>query len=95
MTKQERKKAIIVFSLIALVFMIGSILTGGGGGGSGGSGGAIGHVWSYRFLGAGGGGCLLFYVPKEKQPAVRNALSDLYEVDFRFENEGTKIICNY
>ncbi len=32
MTKQERKKAIIVFSLIALVFMIGSILTGGGGG---------------------------------------------------------------
>jgi F-type H+-transporting ATPase subunit a len=32
MTKQERKKAIIVFSLIALVFMIGSILTGGHGG---------------------------------------------------------------
>ena len=32
MTKQERKKAIIVFSLMALVFMIGSILTGGGGG---------------------------------------------------------------
>ena len=30
MTKQESKKAIIVFSLIALVFMIGSILTGGG-----------------------------------------------------------------
>ncbi len=48
-----------------------------------------------KLLGAGGGGCLLFYVPKEKQPAVRNALSDLYEVDFRFENEGTKIICNY
>ena len=32
MTKQERKKAIILFSVIALVFMIGSILTGGGGG---------------------------------------------------------------
>ena len=48
-----------------------------------------------KLLGAGGGGCLLFYVPKEKQPAVRNALSDLYEVDFRFESEGTKIICNY
>ena len=32
MTKQERKKAILVFSLIALVFMIGSILAGGGGG---------------------------------------------------------------
>lgn len=32
MDKKERKKAIIVFSLIALVFLIGSILTGGGGG---------------------------------------------------------------
>ena len=32
MTKQERKKAIIIFSIIALVFMVGSILTGGGGG---------------------------------------------------------------
>ena len=32
MTKKERNKAILVFSLIALVFMIGSILTGGGGG---------------------------------------------------------------
>ncbi|MBR3817754.1 MAG: kinase [Clostridia bacterium] len=48
-----------------------------------------------KLLGAGGGGCLLFYVPKEKQTAVRSALSDLYEVDFEFENEGTKIICNY
>ena len=48
-----------------------------------------------KLLGAGGGGCLLFYVPEEKQPAVRHALSDLYEVDFEFENEGTKIICNY
>ena len=32
MTKQERKKAIIFFSIIALVFMIGAILTGGDGG---------------------------------------------------------------
>ena len=48
-----------------------------------------------KLLGAGGGGCLLFYVPKEKQPSVRLALSDLYEIDFKFENEGTKIICNY
>ncbi len=48
-----------------------------------------------KLLGAGGGGCLLFYVPKEKQKSVRLALSDLYEVDFEFENEGTKIICNY
>lgn len=48
-----------------------------------------------KLLGAGGGGCLLFYVPQEKQKHVRLALSDLYEVDFEFENEGTKIICNY
>ncbi len=48
-----------------------------------------------KLLGAGGGGCLLFYVPKEKQESVRNALSDLHEVKFRFENEGTKIISNY
>lgn len=48
-----------------------------------------------KLLGAGGGGCLLFYVPKEKQSSVRLALSDLYEVDFKFEDEGTKIICNY
>lgn len=47
-----------------------------------------------KLLGAGGGGCLLFYVPQEKQNSVRLALSDLYEVDFEFENEGTKIICN-
>ncbi len=47
-----------------------------------------------KLLGAGGGGCLLFYVPEEKQDNVRIALSDLYEVDFKFENEGTKIICN-
>lgn len=32
MTKKERKKAIIIFTVISLVFMIGSILTGGGGG---------------------------------------------------------------
>lgn len=48
-----------------------------------------------KLLGAGGGGCLLFYVPKEKQHSVRSALSALHEVDFEFENEGTKIICNY
>ncbi len=48
-----------------------------------------------KLLGAGGGGCLLFYVPKENQDNVRLALSDMHEVKFRFENEGTKIICNY
>lgn len=47
-----------------------------------------------KLLGAGGGGCLLFYVTDENQQSVRNALSDMHEIKFRFENEGTQIICN-
>ncbi len=46
-----------------------------------------------KLLGAGGGGCLLFYVTPDKQAAVRNALNEMHEVKFKFENEGTKIIC--
>lgn len=46
-----------------------------------------------KLLGAGGGGCLLFYVPEEYHASVRSALSDMYEVSFRFENDGTQIIC--
>lgn len=46
-----------------------------------------------KLLGAGGGGCLLFYVEKDRQDSVREALSDMHEIKFRFENEGTKIIC--
>lgn len=45
-----------------------------------------------KLLGAGGGGFLLFYVPKEKQGAVRAALKDQLHVPFQFENEGTKIV---
>ncbi len=45
-----------------------------------------------KLLGAGGGGFLLFYVPIEKQSAVRAALKDLLYVPFQFESEGTKII---
>ncbi len=45
-----------------------------------------------KLLGAGGGGFLLFYVPPEKQAAVREALSSLLYVPFKFENEGTKVI---
>ena len=47
-----------------------------------------------KLLGAGGGGCLLFYVNEENQDAVRAALSDMLEIKFKFENEGTRIICN-
>lgn len=46
-----------------------------------------------KLLGAGGGGCLLFYVEKDLQDSVRKALSDMHEIKFRFENDGTKIIC--
>ncbi|MBT3297524.1 GHMP kinase [archaeon] len=45
-----------------------------------------------KLLGAGGGGFLLFYVPPEKQEAVRNALSELYELRFNFDTAGTRII---
>lgn len=45
-----------------------------------------------KLLGAGGGGFLIFYVPGEKQANVREALADLNEVAFRFENDGTRII---
>ncbi len=46
-----------------------------------------------KLLGAGGGGCLLFYVTPDNQEKVRNAMSDMHEIKFSFENEGTKIIC--
>ncbi|MBQ6334422.1 MAG: kinase [Erysipelotrichaceae bacterium] len=45
-----------------------------------------------KLLGAGGGGFTLFYVPKDKQEAIKNELSELLLVPFRFENEGTSVI---
>ena len=45
-----------------------------------------------KLLGAGSGGFILFYVPKEKQAAVKTALSDLLHVPFRFESMGSQII---
>lgn len=45
-----------------------------------------------KLLGAGGGGFLLFYVEKEKQEAVRKALSELLYVPFGFENGGSRVI---
>lgn len=45
-----------------------------------------------KLLGAGGGGFLLFYVPKEKQPAVTAAMDKLMHVPFEFENGGTRVI---
>lgn len=45
-----------------------------------------------KLAGAGRGGFLFLLTPKSRQQAVRKALSGLLEVDFKFENEGTKII---
>ena len=45
-----------------------------------------------KLLGAGGGGFVLLYVPKGLQEAVRNELSELLLVPFKFEEEGTSVI---
>lgn len=45
-----------------------------------------------KLLGAGGGGFLLFYCEKDKQDDLRKALSELMEVPFKFEEEGTTFI---
>jgi len=45
-----------------------------------------------KLLGAGGSGFLLIYVPLSKQKSVRNVLTELYELNFSFENEGSKVI---
>jgi D-glycero-alpha-D-manno-heptose-7-phosphate kinase len=48
-----------------------------------------------KITGAGGGGFLLLYCPREKQDAVRDALRHLPELPFHLERDGTKIIFNY
>jgi len=48
-----------------------------------------------KITGAGGGGFLLLYCPLEKRDGVRSALSDLRELPFRLEPDGTKVILNY
>ncbi len=45
-----------------------------------------------KVLGAGGGGFLLFYVPKENQDSVRAALKDYREVPFKIDPQGSNII---
>ena len=45
-----------------------------------------------KVLGAGGGGFLLFYVPKESQDSVRDALKDYREVTFKIDPQGSNII---
>ena len=45
-----------------------------------------------KLLGAGGGGFLLFYVEDKYKNKVRESLKDLMEVEFSFEDGGSKII---
>jgi D-glycero-alpha-D-manno-heptose-7-phosphate kinase len=44
-----------------------------------------------KLLGAGGGGFILFYVPKEKQDLVKERLSNFIHVSFKFENSGSTV----
>ena len=44
-----------------------------------------------KLLGAGGGGFLVFYVPKDKQDKIRKAVK-LMEVPFEFEDKGSEIV---
>ena len=45
-----------------------------------------------KLLGAGGGGFLLFYVEPQNHLRVRQSLSDLTELPFQFEPQGSKVI---
>lgn len=45
-----------------------------------------------KLLGAGGAGFMVSYVPPEKQPQVRQALSNCLHVSFKFESEGSTLI---
>ncbi|MBI5384060.1 MAG: GHMP kinase [Verrucomicrobia bacterium] len=45
-----------------------------------------------KLLGAGSGGFLMFYAPRERHDAIARALADLRRVDLGFEPEGSKII---
>jgi len=45
-----------------------------------------------KILGAGSGGFLLFYAPRRRHQAIRDALADLRPVPLRFEPQGSRII---
>ena len=45
-----------------------------------------------KLLGAGGAGFILFYCPKERQQEFRERMGDITELNFKFDNYGSKII---
>jgi D-glycero-alpha-D-manno-heptose-7-phosphate kinase len=48
-----------------------------------------------KITGAGGGGFLLLYCPREKLDSVRMAMGDLNELPFHLEPDSSKVIFNY
>lgn len=48
-----------------------------------------------KVTGAGGGGFLLLYCPRDKRDAVRNALNGLREIPIQLEPSGSKVIFDY
>ena len=49
-------------------------------------------AWGGKLLGAGGGGFLLLATSPENQQSVSTALSDLKQLPFRYEPQGSKIV---
>ena len=47
-----------------------------------------------KLLGAGGGGFILFYVPKKNQNNFKTKLKKKILIPFKFENTGSKILLN-
>jgi D-glycero-alpha-D-manno-heptose-7-phosphate kinase len=45
-----------------------------------------------KLLGAGNGGFMMFYAPKERHSQIKAALSDLEPVKFRFDRTGAQIV---
>ena len=45
-----------------------------------------------KLLGAGGGGFMLLFVPPQGQPKIKEVLSSLIHVPFKFESSGSQII---
>ena len=45
-----------------------------------------------KLLGAGNGGFMMFFAPKEKHAKIMEAMKGLQRVPFSFDNSGSKIV---